>query len=654
METAFRPARALIVGINEYDAAHIADLRGCVGDATAVAAFLQAQYRMAESHIRLLTAPATPPTQKATRAAIISGFRDFLLKELKAGEEGLFYYSGHGSTTALDVAIGFGDARGETLVPADARTGEVLDLLDRELRCLIAELIDKGVRLTVILDSCHSAGATRTGNQSTREQPEPQAPVARLTGDGNARRRTLQTVLDGTVTLERLSEHYGKVFTGYTLLAGSLGTQLSYEIPRPGPDGKTEWRGAMTTALLEVLARAGGPMSYQELARAVRGRLPDHPQKENQYPELSGDHERQLFSKERLPRPLPLFSIQQVEENAIIFDGGSLDGIEVGSVLTAFTDWSLKQPRGQWTVTECWLRKARAVPVEANTEMLEPGQPLQLAALAKRPTLYFGPGAEKVREEWYKLFLSLSEQQAFRKAREEAPRTTIELFLRREVEGSPFLLETRELGDYNILQEGESWLAKTRDGKELEGLRYPLKEPYTVARLLNRIICYDLHQRKPSAIERLAIPIGTGEGMGLRLAAKALPWTRTEIPLTFGAAALPLRKNDRIEFTLHNRGTQALFVILYRLYPKEHALERLWPRDGTSQLVVDASSAFVWESRQEGVLHLQLLASSQPLDSQVWPCGQATVQRDFDVVKPVSSKREGWNVEWFTLGRVLG
>src|SRR6202034_3235506 len=47
-----------------------------------------------------------------------------------------------------------------TLVPADAWTGGY-DVRDRELTRIFNAALDKGVMLTVILDSCHSGAFTR-------------------------------------------------------------------------------------------------------------------------------------------------------------------------------------------------------------------------------------------------------------------------------------------------------------------------------------------------------------------------------------------------------------------------------------------------------------------------------------------------------------
>ncbi len=82
----------------------IRNLVGCVPDALAMVALLRERFGLDPQRIRLLTSPVVDgAAARANRAAIIAGFRDFLAAAT-AGEEVLFYYSGHGSTTSLDPA----------------------------------------------------------------------------------------------------------------------------------------------------------------------------------------------------------------------------------------------------------------------------------------------------------------------------------------------------------------------------------------------------------------------------------------------------------------------------------------------------------------------------------------------------------------------
>ena len=156
------PYRALIVGINEYDAPDtlIPDLQGCVADAHAVYDFLTQEVGMAADAILLLTSPAPDENHVATRAGIWQGLRDFL-GTVPPNSEILFYYSGHGSWAKLSDEVRFGDSQGEALVPKDARVNNVLDILDRELWGIRAKWHRANIRLTAIMDSCFSGDVFR-------------------------------------------------------------------------------------------------------------------------------------------------------------------------------------------------------------------------------------------------------------------------------------------------------------------------------------------------------------------------------------------------------------------------------------------------------------------------------------------------------------
>ncbi len=135
-------AWALLVGINCYDDAFIADLQVCVDDVTAVQQALAESYQVA----RLLTdaTPATPPT----RANILSSLAN--IAQAAAEEDVLlFYFSGHG------LAEG-----GESyLLPCDPRLSALRHtaVAMQDLRDLLEQSPARA--RVVIIDACHSGAA---------------------------------------------------------------------------------------------------------------------------------------------------------------------------------------------------------------------------------------------------------------------------------------------------------------------------------------------------------------------------------------------------------------------------------------------------------------------------------------------------------------
>ena len=155
--------RALVVGIDTYSPpagqrsrhagrADWQDLKGASADAGAIHALLLARYGFADSDVRLLQDRA------ATRQAILDGLHKHL-GAAKRGDTAFFYYAGHGSQVTNSKSKER-NRLDESLVPADSWQG-VPDVRDKELARAFAAILDAGIRLVVIFDSCHSGSASR-------------------------------------------------------------------------------------------------------------------------------------------------------------------------------------------------------------------------------------------------------------------------------------------------------------------------------------------------------------------------------------------------------------------------------------------------------------------------------------------------------------
>ncbi|HYG16919.1 MAG TPA: caspase family protein, partial [Bacteroidia bacterium] len=153
--------RALFIGINTYkpDNAKSSpereappNLAGCVNDALAMKEMMQIRFGFEEKNISTLY------NQDASRARII-GEIEKLIEISKKGDVVFIFYAGHGSQVKNSLSVE-ADKLDETIVPADAYKGEK-DIRDKELAVLLNKLIDKGVIVTAIFDSCHSGSLSR-------------------------------------------------------------------------------------------------------------------------------------------------------------------------------------------------------------------------------------------------------------------------------------------------------------------------------------------------------------------------------------------------------------------------------------------------------------------------------------------------------------
>jgi hypothetical protein len=129
------------------------NLDGPINDIEAMREILISRYGFKPEHIRALK------DTEATREGMLAAIRQHLIDEAAAGDVALFFYAGHGSQVLNSKSTEV-DKLDESLVPADSARG-ALDIRDKELARLFNQSLDKGVMLTVILDSCHSGSIAR-------------------------------------------------------------------------------------------------------------------------------------------------------------------------------------------------------------------------------------------------------------------------------------------------------------------------------------------------------------------------------------------------------------------------------------------------------------------------------------------------------------
>jgi hypothetical protein len=235
---------ALLAGIDAYAADSVTDLRGCRNDVIAAAAFLRTRSSAARI-LRLHDADAT-------RAAVIDGLHRHL-GQAGPGDTALFWFSGHGSQVRVPPGLAHLETGPmmQTLVCADSRTPGVPDLLDKELSLLLDEIAGRGAHVAVVLDSCHSEGASRRTVRVRSVRPSLRAAD---------RPPVLLPELGGRPYAE-----VGRSDVRHVALAAARRTQLAQEMELDG-----EQRGVFSWALLRALGRLGGSATYRRLLVAAR------------------------------------------------------------------------------------------------------------------------------------------------------------------------------------------------------------------------------------------------------------------------------------------------------------------------------------------------------------------------------------------------
>ncbi len=156
---------ALLIGIDKYSppgdykpstsAGRIdfPNLDGCKNDARSMASIIVSKFSFPLGNVDTLF------DEKATRENILKGFSS-LLGKCKKGDVAFFYYAGHGSQVKNSKSNEH-DNKDESIVPSDTWKENVSDIRDKEFAKICNDFIDKGVKLTVITDCCHSGSLSR-------------------------------------------------------------------------------------------------------------------------------------------------------------------------------------------------------------------------------------------------------------------------------------------------------------------------------------------------------------------------------------------------------------------------------------------------------------------------------------------------------------
>ncbi len=263
--------RALCVGINDYPVRG-ADLKGCVNDARAWAALLRDHYGFAETDIMILL------DRQATKANILAAL-DGLLAGGKSGDVIVFTNSSHGTYVADE--DGDETRYDEALCPYDMKQHLIVD---DELRTRFAKL-PKGVRLTVISDSCFSGSVTRGPKMST-----PDDRTARFVSPALIGRREIRNVR--AVARPKRPERYPQAAMKEVLVSGCNDHQYSYDARFDDT-----YHGAMTYFALDIIRASDYRITYNALRKQLVPRLEEEGY--DQEPQLEGStasRRRRLFS----------------------------------------------------------------------------------------------------------------------------------------------------------------------------------------------------------------------------------------------------------------------------------------------------------------------------------------------------------------------
>ncbi|NUO09590.1 MAG: caspase family protein [Candidatus Brocadia sp.] len=268
--------KAFCVGINDYPYEGN-DLNGCVNDANAWAELLTNNFGFPSSNVTIIT------DAEATKSNIIAGIKE-LLADAKSDDVLVFTNSSHGSYIA-DTS-GDEPTYDEIICPYDIADNVVAD---DELRELFDGLA-KGVRLTVISDSCFSGTVTRAAVNEII--PGFRTPDDRRVRFLNPALRGDKIVPDIWNARPKRSVKHPQSKMKELLISGCTDKEYSYDALIEGV-----YHGAMTYFALKAIRDANYKITYAQLLTRMRFMLdqagyPQHPQLEGKYT----NKKRQVFT----------------------------------------------------------------------------------------------------------------------------------------------------------------------------------------------------------------------------------------------------------------------------------------------------------------------------------------------------------------------
>lgn len=279
------------------------NLNGAVHDAQEMRRLLSRCFGFQESGIQTLL------DGQATRQGILEAICQHLIEPTRPGDEVVFFYAGHGSQVINPLSDEL-DKKDESLVPSDSMAGAD-DIRDKELKRLFNRVIDKGGRVTAILDCCHSGSALRGLPQAKQRRLPP----------------SFQRILDPP------EDSLAPEQRGALVISAAQDNQPANE---DWDEDAKRFRGAFSLALMRVLERSGSWESAEQVFLRARAFL--QARKAGQEPVLAGNAERHhqpVFAPQaaQIPQGV-LAAAEKVEsDGTIVLQAGWGAGLSPGSEL---------------------------------------------------------------------------------------------------------------------------------------------------------------------------------------------------------------------------------------------------------------------------------------------------------------------------------
>lgn len=319
----------LLIGIDAYDGGGM--LTGCVNDIDVVQRLLIDRVGVPREHIKRLAAPRTGtphetdvPEELPTLANMRAALTRLGSNEVSTDDRVFIYYSGHGTQCLVADRDGRRFSR-EALLPKDKKSGAEYRLFfDWELNTLIAFIASRTPALTVVLDCCCAAGATRdiASGASTSDRFWPTREVLELSEGHAANAGAIRGVAAALGTLQRCQ-----------VVSACRDDQRARESIGEGTRAHGELTRALVARLMDVPIGDLADLRWGRIWRPVEAAVRDA--NPRQSPWLSGSFGRRVFGFGPDDYADPGFAIVQVPSGYRV-DVGTLAGVTSGAEIGVY------------------------------------------------------------------------------------------------------------------------------------------------------------------------------------------------------------------------------------------------------------------------------------------------------------------------------
>ncbi|MBR8839187.1 MAG: caspase family protein [Stigonema ocellatum SAG 48.90 = DSM 106950] len=352
---------ALLIGIDYYPNLLDRNLRGCVRDINLVVDYLQKTLKISPERIFKLTAPNPNSSGLCETNNPLPTYENIVVAFHKITEEApekaqvYIHYSGHGHGISLKTIypeIKGEDQPDEAIVPMDIGDTQSRYLRDVELATLIKRMTDKGLIVTVILDSCHSGGATRGDDSDIRGLDELPESASHNKDSLVASREELiknwLTLTEGVNAGSTLGKWLPqpKDYRDYVLLAACRPSEYAREY---AVNGK-ERHGALTYWMIDTLTSSFSGLTYKALHDRVSAKIQSRFPLQ-QTPMLLGEGDRFVFGSDRIQLQYVVNVLEVNETDSVPkqvkLNAGIASGLGIGARFAIYplgtTDFTKKE-----------------------------------------------------------------------------------------------------------------------------------------------------------------------------------------------------------------------------------------------------------------------------------------------------------------------